>query len=509
MTKAEQIIAFIECLKVPEGALVGQPIKLMEFQKQFIRDVYDNPHKTHNAILSIGRKNGKSALIASLLLAHLVGPMAVQNSQIVSGAKSREQAALVFKLAHKMVMQNEKLSKIIRVIPSSKQLIGLPMNVEYKAIAADGATAQGLSPVLIIFDEVGQVRGSQNDFYDALVTSQGAHSSPLMVNISTQAPKDDDLLSILIDDAKESGDKHTVCHVYSAPENCDVGSMEAWRASNPALGEFRSLEDMRKLAEKAVRMPSFQNTFMNLNLNMRVNPIAPFIPIIEWKKCALDYGESEAAYDAFEYGEVYAGLDLSSRNDLTAFAMVARGADGVWYCKVESWTPASTIGDRAKQDRAPYDIWAREGYLTAVPGTTIAYDLVAERITDLCAEYNIKAIAYDRWRMDVFKKALDGIELPLVDWGQGFKDSTVGIEALEEAILNDRFKHDNNPVLNMSVHNGRVVSDPANNRKFEKSKATGRIDPLVALAMAMGIASRDVIDAPLDLDNYLENIIIA
>ena len=146
MTKAEQIIAFIECLKVPEGALVGQPIKLMEFQKQFIRDVYDNPHKTHNAILSIGRKNGKSALIASLLLAHLVGPMAVQNSQIVSGAKSREQAALVFKLAHKMVMQNEKLSKIIRVIPSSKQLIGLPMNVEYKAIAADGATAQGLSP---------------------------------------------------------------------------------------------------------------------------------------------------------------------------------------------------------------------------------------------------------------------------------------------------------------------------------------------------------------------------
>lgn len=148
-------------------------------------------------------------------------------------------------------------------------------------------------------------------------------------------------------------------------------------------------------------------------------------------------------------------------------------------------------------------------FMTAVPGTTIAYDLVAERITDLCAEYNIKAIAYDRWRMDVFKKALDGIELPLVDWGQGFKDSTVGIEALEEAILNDRFKHDNNPVLNMSVHNGRVVSDPANNRKFEKSKATGRIDPLVALAMAMGIASRDAIEAPIDLDNYLENIIIA
>lgn len=168
---------------------------------------------------------------------------------------------------------------------------------------------------------------------------------------------------------------------------------------------------------------------------------------------------------------------------------------------MESWTPASTIGDRAKQDRAPYDIWAREGHLTALPGTTIAYELVAERITDLCAEYNIKAIAYDRWRMDVFKKALDGIELPLVEWGQGFKDSTVGIEALEEAILNDQFKHDNNPVLNMSVHNGRVVTDPANNRKFEKSKATGRIDPLVALAMAMGIASREDVAPVTDYNN--------
>ena len=95
------------------------------------------------------------------------------------------------------------------------------MIVDYKAIAADGATAQGLSPVLIIFDEVGQVKGSQNDFYDALLTSQGAHAAPLMINISTQAPKDDDLLSILIDDAQSGGDKQTICHVYNAPEDCD------------------------------------------------------------------------------------------------------------------------------------------------------------------------------------------------------------------------------------------------------------------------------------------------
>ena len=322
-----------------------------------------------------------------------------------------------------------------------------------------------------------------------------------MVNISTQAPKDDDLLSILIDDAKNSNDPHIVCHVYAAPEECDLMDEKAWRAANPALGNFRSIDDMRKLAEKAKRMPSFENTFRNLNLNQRVNPIAPFIPVSEWKKCAND--DEQVVADAFIYGDVYAGLDLSSRNDLTAFVMVAFGQDGKWYSRAEFWTPASTLADRAKADRAAYDIWAREGYMTALPGATIQYEDVAERIIDLCGEFNVKAIAYDRWRMDVFRKALNGISLPLVDWGQGFKDATVGIEALEEAVLNDKFRHAHNPVLNMCMHNARIVADPANNRKFEKAKSTGRIDGVVALAMAMGIASRETVEEPADYEIHI------
>src|SRR5690606_14651364 len=140
------------------------PILLAEFQKQFIRDVYDNPNGTRRAILSVARKNGKSALIAGILLAHLVGPEAVQNSQIVSGAMSRDQAALVFNLACKMINLNPALADLIHIIPSSKRLIGKPMNVEYKALAAEGKTAHGLSPVLAILDEVGQIKGPRSDF---------------------------------------------------------------------------------------------------------------------------------------------------------------------------------------------------------------------------------------------------------------------------------------------------------------------------------------------------------
>ena len=174
MTRGERVIAFIErYCKAPEGAHVGQPIVLEDFQKKFILDVYDNPHGTHTAILSIARKNGKTALIAGILLAHLIGPEAQQNSQIVSGALSRDQAAIVFKLAVKMINLNEALQDLVHIIPSTKTLVGLAKNVEFRALSAEGKTTHGLSPILAILDETGQVKGPQDEFVDAVVTAQG------------------------------------------------------------------------------------------------------------------------------------------------------------------------------------------------------------------------------------------------------------------------------------------------------------------------------------------------
>jgi phage terminase large subunit-like protein len=180
----------------PEGALVGRPIELLPFQKAFIKAIYDNPAGTSRAYLSIARKNGKSSLIAAIALAHIVGPQARQNSQIISGARSRDQASLVYKLAEKMVRLNPALSKIVKPIPSQKTLIGLPMNVEYRAISAEAGTAHGLSPIVAILDEVGQVKGLHDAFVEAIETAQGAHESPILIAISTQAATDADLFSV-------------------------------------------------------------------------------------------------------------------------------------------------------------------------------------------------------------------------------------------------------------------------------------------------------------------------
>ncbi|MCF5946313.1 terminase large subunit, partial [Xanthomonas perforans] len=246
-------------------------MNLAKFQKDFIRDVYDNPADTRRAYLSIGRKNGKTGLIAALLLAHLVGPEAKQNAQIVSGAMSRDQAALVFNLASKMVQLSADLSGIVKIIPSGKRLVGLPLNTEFRALAADGKTAHGLSPVLAILDEVGQVRGPQSDFVDAIVTSQGAHANPLLLVISTQAANDADLLSIWLDDAQRSSDPRIVCHLHAAADGCPLDDEKEWMAANPALGTFRSRDDLAEQMKQAQRMPSMENSARNLLLNQRVS----------------------------------------------------------------------------------------------------------------------------------------------------------------------------------------------------------------------------------------------
>lgn len=483
-TRGERVCRFVEaCCLTPEGEHVGKPIKLAPFQKKFIKAIYDNKHGTRRAYLSIARKNGKTALIAAILLAHLVGPESKQNSQIVSGARSREQAGQVYNYAAKMVQLSPKLSGLVRIVPSGKRLIGLPLNTEYRALAADGTTAHGLSPILAILDEVGQVKGPQDAFIDAITTAQGAHAAPILIAISTQAATDADLFSQWLDDAANSGDPRIVSHVYAAQKDAGLLDKRGWKAANPALGVFRNLDDLSEQAKQASRMPSAENTFRNLCLNQRVSTVCPFISADVWKSCGgvvLDFGSAP----------VWCGLDLSARTDLTALVIIGRIA-GIWHVSAHFWTPEIGIYDRAKRDRVPYDVWARQGYLHTTPGATVDYEYVAQDIGQILANLDVQSVAFDRWRIELFKKELDeqGIDLPLIEFGQGFKDMSPAIDTLEGELLNSRIAHGNHPVMTMCAANAVITKDAAGNRKLDKHKATGRIDGLVALSMAFGVAN--------------------
>jgi phage terminase large subunit-like protein len=491
-TRGERVVAFIErYCKVPAGDLlpVGSPLKLLPFQKKFILDIYDNPFGTQRAYLSIARKNGKTALIAGIVLAHLLGPEARQNSQIVSGAMSREQAGIVFELARKMVEMSPELSRVTRIIPSTKRLFGLVRNVEYKALSAEGKTAHGLSPILAILDEVGQVQGPRSPFISAVTTSQGAYKDPLLIAISTQAPTDADLFSTWIDAQKSAPNPRVVSHVYSAPEDCALDDIEAWKAANPALGIFRSQEDVEKEAQLAIDMPANESEFRNLYLNQRVESASPFVSKTVWEANAKPA-------TPYKNRTVFGGLDLAQVNDLCAFVLVDQD-DGSVNCAF--WLPKQNLSVKARKDRVPWDLWEKEGLLYTTPGAAVEYKHVAKYLRDVFNSCNVTAIGFDRYHMRHLRPWL--VEAGFTDeelerfkeFGQGTQSMTPALRALEVKLLNHELKHGDNKILKMCAANARVVGD-SGARKFDKRKSRGRIDGMVALAMAVGVMPEKAVE---------------
>jgi phage terminase large subunit-like protein len=239
---AADVVAFIEqtCI-VPEGKLVGQPLKLQPWQKDILTAIYDNEHgATRRAIVSMGRKNAKTSLAACLLLAHLCGPPARNrpNSELYSAAQSRDQAGIIFSLAAKMVRLSSTLSQAVRIQETAKVLTCPELGTRYRALSAESTTAFGLSPSLIIHDELGRVRGPRSPLYEALETAVGAQEAPLGIIISTQAASDSDLMSILVDDALAGHDPLTVIRLYTAPPELDPFDEQTIRLANPAYGVF-------------------------------------------------------------------------------------------------------------------------------------------------------------------------------------------------------------------------------------------------------------------------------
>ena len=495
LTDAEKVMQFVhlEC-KVPEGALVGKPIVLLPFQRAFIRAVYDNKNDigerlTKTAILSIARKNGKSTIIAPLVLASIIGPLAPKNAQIVSGAQSREQAAILFTAMSKMVNLNPNMAKRCQVIPSGKRLKGIATNTEYKALAKDGSTSQGLSPYIAVLDETGQCIGPRDSFIEAITTSQGAHKDPLLFVISTQAASDSDMLSMWIDDATRSIDPTTVCHVYEADKDCDLLDESQWIKANPALGVFRSQDDLRQQLEKAARMPASEAAARNLLLNQRVSLLTLFVSPSVWKECGQPF-----EMDLFYTEPVHFGLDLSARNDLTAAVASVRDPEtGHVHSMPFVFTPLDGLVDRSQTDRVPYDQWVRDGFIYALPGAHLNYEMIAQELATRTQGWNIASISFDRWRIDDFKVAAEKTgfaqEAEWIPVGQGFKDFSLRLEGLESLLLQKLLHHGGHPLLNMSASNAIVISDPTGNRKLDKSKSSQRIDPLVALAMSTYLLS--------------------
>lgn len=491
ISRAERNIAWCErYIRLPEGQFVGRPLEMAEFMKDDFRAIYDNPAGTRRAIISRGRKNAKSTECAMIMLLHLCGPEARPNSQLFSAAQSRDQAGILFALAAKMVRMSPDLNAVVGVRDTAKQLHCPELGTIYRALSAEASTAFGLSPVLTIFDELGQVKGDRSSLYEALETATAAQKEPLTIIISTQAPTDADLLSVLIDDAKQGNDPRTVLRLQMAPPDVGPFSEEAIRAANPAFDVFMNKAEVLAMAEDARRMPARQAEYENLILNRRIETSNPFISKQVWLE-----GAGEVLAD-FAGKPVYGGLDLSETSDLTALVLLAPH-ERQWHVKPTFWLPMDGLLERARKDRVPYDLWHSQGYLEATPGRSVEYEYVAERMRGLFDKYDIRQVGFDRWNMRHLKPWLSRVgfseeELErFIEIGMGFQSQSPALRDLESDLLSGKIVHGGHPVLEMCARNAVVTMDPAGNRKLDKKRARGRIDGMIALAMARAVAATE------------------
>ena len=505
--RADRVIRFIQLLRIPSGKGQGERFVLDKWQKDFIRDIYE-PHTpsghraVRRAILSMARKNGKSTLIAGLVLAHLDGPEAIVHGEIYSAANDRDQASIIFKLAKQIVEQEPRFKGRIDIVPSTKTMVARKTASVYRALSAESGTKHGYLPSVVIYDELAQAKN--RDLYDVLDTSFGARDEPLFVAISTQSNDPEHILSQLIDDGLSGADPSIVCHLHAADEDCDLGDKEQWKKANPALGTFRNYEDLATAVAKAQRLPAEEPKVRNLFLNQRVAPVSVLIARADWEACA-------GAVELEDGEDVYGGLDLSSTNDLTALAL-GSSKDPM---RVQStfWKPLQSLVQHSNRDfgsgNLRYVQWHKEGHLLTSPGRSIDLEVVARYVAALAERYNLKGLAYDRWRVDellkefdriglrAYKDAskndepVDGVGLRLVPWGQGFQDMGPAVDALERAVDDKELIHSNNPVMNWNISNAVAVLDPAGNRKIDKQKVKFRVDGAVALAMMAGLRARD------------------
>ena len=504
---------------MPSGEGQGGRFRLRDWQKRFLRDIYE-PHDAatgkrmvRRAILSVARKNGKSALIAALALVHLIGPEATENGEVYSAANDREQASIVYKVAAQIVRADPELSSLLRCVDSTKTIVCLGNGSFYRAMSSESGTKHGLNPTFVVYDELAQARS--RELYDVLDTSFGARSDPLFVVISTQSNDPEHILSKLIDDGLNADDPRIVCHLYEVPESCpNVFDPKVWKHANPALGDFRSLADLKAIADKAERMPAEEPKFRNLYCNQRVAPVSSMISRKEWMACV---GPAE-----FEAGEeVYLALDLSTVIDLTALVMGSAGEKT--KVKPFLFKPEDRLKEHGNRDFGSssdrYTQWVRDGHLLVSPGPSISLHVIANQIIELCRTYNVLGMAYDRARMADLLRVFDELEfetwedkggektgssgLRVVPWGQGWKDMPPAIDALEREVVERTLEHPNNPALNWNIANAVVRMDPAGNRKIDKDKARFRIDGAVALAMLCGLKSRDRVVKPFDIETLI------
>lgn len=481
---AEKAVSFFsECLTHTKGEWAGSPFVLSPWQAdRIIRPLFgwkrkDGTRQYRTVFVMIPRKSGKSSLAAGIAL-YLLYCDGEAGAEIYGAAADREQARIVFDMAKGMIAASKPLRE--RATPYKQAIVITSTASSYKVISSESFTKHGFNAHGIIVDEVHAL--PNRELWDVLTTSTGARRQPLTVAITTAGFDRHSLCYELYDYACKVRDKVITDPaflpvVYEAGKDDDWTSPETWRKAHPGLGVSVKEEYFAAECEKAKQMPSYENTFKRLMLNIWTESNTRWIPAELWDACGGELPDLKGRH-------CYAGLDLASTTDIAALVL-AFPVDGMVCLKCYFWIPQEGIKRRSERDRVDYASWVRQGHITATEGAVIDYDAIRNAIGELAEHYQIKEIAIDRWNATQISTQLAGDGFEMIGHGQGFASLSAPCKELERRILSKQINHGGNPVLAWMASNVQIEMDAAGNQKPSKSKSTSRIDGIAATLMAL------------------------
>lgn len=502
---ADRAIFIIENLKHSIGEWAGRPFKLMPWQRKPLERFFgtlksDGTRQYRTLYEEIPRKNGKTEQGAGVAMYLLVGDRE-PGAQIYSCAGDRQQASLIYQAAAPMVRQSPELVERLEIIESLKRIIYRGQNSYYQVLSAEAYSKHGLNVHGNLFDELHTQ--PNRELWDVMRTGSGARRQPVTM-VMTTAGYDRNSIAWEIHDYAckvRDGvikDDTFLPVIYAAPEEADWTDEDVWKACNPALGTFRSIDEMRMMCKQAKEMPAFEMTFRRLYLNQWVNSAERWMQIETW-----DASNGKIDLEELRGRPCYAGLDLSSTTDLTALCLAFPLGEKRFAVLVDYWIPEDTMREKEHKDRVPYSLWVKQGLVHMTPGNVIDYSFILQEIENKLALYDIRELAFDRWGSQKLIADLQNVgfendpKVPgrhVVAFGQGYASMSSPTKELMTLVLQKKILHGGNPVLRWNVDNLVVTQDPAGNIKPDKAKATQKIDGAVAMIMALDRAIRNADD---------------
>jgi len=485
---AVDIRDFIALLKHSRGDFAGQPFVLEEWQDSYFDRLLntkrpDGLRQYRTSLLALPRKNGKTQMAAALglymLFADDVG------AEVICAAGDRSQASLLHTAAKQLLESCPSLARRAKIYRNS--IVVPERNASMFCISSEAGTKHGYNPSCVLIDEYHVF--PDRELVDVLETGMGARSQPLTVYITTAGTDKlgpcykDWQRAEKIRDGVLTDDTFLPC-IYAAPPEADPFDEATWAAANPNYGKVLKPDYFRAFAERAKASPSDEVVFRTLHMNQWLGSTTLWLRSGVWEA-------NGGALRPTAGRKCWCGIDLASNFDTTAFVAVWPDTDGTYDIHCMLFMPEENAAKREREDRVPYQQWAKEGYVKLTEGDVTDYDVVRDYILSFCEKNAVEGIAIDRYNATHLTTQLTNEGVTVKPYGQGFISMSPASKQLEVLAISNQLRHAGNPALAWQISNVQIKMDDAGNIKPTKkhSHDTGRIDGAVALIMALGIAS--------------------